>query len=87
MRTWKALWFSVTIQWVGGVVGISIVEYLTRLAGGEREDPTPFMLFFLLLVFVNAVGKDLHNRIEDLRQRSERFEQTLDELERGGQGG
>jgi high-affinity Fe2+/Pb2+ permease len=86
MRTWKELWVSVVIQWVFGVLGIFIVEFLIRLTGGKREDPMPFVLFVLPIVFVNAVVRDLHKRLEDLRQRQKQMQERLDELERSNSG-
>lgn len=82
MRTWTELWVSIVIQWASVLVGIFVVEFLIRFAGGRRDDPTPFVLFIFLLVFVNAVGKELYKRLEDLRERSEQMEGTLDELGR-----
>lgn len=81
MRTWTELWVSVVIQWVAGAFGAILVA---RLAGDKRADPwfIAFMLFFLLIVFVNEVIKDLHKRLEDLGHRSEQMEDTLDELDR-----
>jgi hypothetical protein len=84
MRKWKELWFSVIIQWVCGLLGIFLVARLVR---ERRGDVMPFVLFFLLLVFVNAVAGDLHKRLEDLRQRSEQMQETLDELEPSSSGG
>jgi len=70
---------------VVGLFGIFIVEFLIRFAGGRRDDPMPFVLFVFLLVFVNTVGKELYKRLEDIRQRSEQMEDTLDELGRSTQ--